>query len=623
MKKTFTLIILLFAILQTHAQVRGFGNIDTADLKLTSCPFEKDAKAEVLINKCTARFSGHVLELKHYKRLKIFDLSGSSDLGNIVIEEPRDSRISFMSDLQAETINLKNGKIEVSKLDKKSFYKQKVDKWTRRVSFTFPDVRNGSVLEYSYTETINWAFRIPDWYFQGHLPVKYSEYDIKVPQNYSLKHKFFFVESVLMNSDSVIAMSNIPSLPDEPYMDTYNGNLKRVSFTVANNSGRADSWDQIGSKYVFGADDGQQLKFKLRNEEGLINAVKGMAPQQKAAYLFKKVQDTLSVTDDDDDIPGDNIGKAWNRKKCSRQQINTILCRVLEQAGLDANLLMVSSDADDRIYPADPSFNNLDEMLVHVKIGDDVYIMDASDKDAKWNEIPYYLLNTYGLYLNVNKPSAGLVFIQDMNKARNVVFVNAEVLPDGKMTGTVQITNNGYSRVETLKKYKNDGEKKFSDALRKNDNGLKILSFKIDNAEVDTLPLMQNISFTYDSQAADGDYLYINPRLFSNLESNPFINTNRVSNIDFGYRNNCSINGRYKVPPGYKVEALPKNVSMLMPDSSIRFKQVASEQDGVVSIQWIIDYNRSYFTKDEYSSLYDFFKKMYEMLDEQIILKKT
>jgi hypothetical protein len=61
---------------------------------------------------------------------------------------------------------------------------------------------------------------------------------------------------------------------------------------------------------------------------------------------------------------------------------------------------------------------------------------------------------------------------------------------------------------------------------------------------------------------------------------------------------------------------------MLMPNSSIMFRQLSSEGDEFVNVRWVINYNKSYFSKDEYPSLYDFLKKMYEMLNEQIVLKK-
>jgi hypothetical protein len=61
---------------------------------------------------------------------------------------------------------------------------------------------------------------------------------------------------------------------------------------------------------------------------------------------------------------------------------------------------------------------------------------------------------------------------------------------------------------------------------------------------------------------------------------------------------------------------------MQMPDKSIVFKRFEGEQDGSVMIHYTIDYKRSIYTKDEYPSIRDFYKKMYEMLNEQIVLKK-
>jgi hypothetical protein len=50
-KKLFILITLLTIFSSTNAQTWGFGNIDTADLRITRCDFEKDANAEVLFDK--------------------------------------------------------------------------------------------------------------------------------------------------------------------------------------------------------------------------------------------------------------------------------------------------------------------------------------------------------------------------------------------------------------------------------------------------------------------------------------------------------------------------------------------------------------------------------------------
>jgi hypothetical protein len=51
-------------------------------------------------------------------------------------------------------------------------------------------------------------------------------------------------------------------------------------------------------------------------------------------------------------------------------------------------------------------------------------------------------------------------------------------------------------------------------------------------------------------------------------------------------------------------------------------KRAVGVDDGDVVINYVITFTRSYFTKDQYVTIREFYKKMHEMLNEQIILKK-
>lgn len=141
--------------------------------------------------------------------------------------------------------------------------------------------------------------------------------------------------------------------------------------------------------------------------------------------------------------------------------------------------------------------------------------------------------------------------------------------------------------------------------------------------EIDTLPLTQNIAFNLDLAGSDENYIYLNSNLFTSLKTNPFLSESRMTDIYFGYLKNYSINSVYKIPTGYKTDALPKNISMITPDKSISFKRIIAEQDGSILVRYIIDYKKAAFNPDQYPSLHDFYKKMYEMLNEQIVLKKS
>jgi hypothetical protein len=63
-------------------------------------------------------------------------------------------------------------------------------------------------------------------------------------------------------------------------------------------------------------------------------------------------------------------------------------------------------------------------------------------------------------------------------------------------------------------------------------------------------------------------------------------------------------------------------MNLLMPDSSISFKRIVASEDGFVVVHYVIDFKRSYYTAVEYQPLFEFYRKMHEMLNEQIVLKK-
>jgi hypothetical protein len=212
--------------------------------------------------------------------------------------------------------------------------------------------------------------------------------------------------------------------------------------------------------------------------------------------------------------------------------------------------------------------------------------------------------------------------MQKTTPVRGVTLINAEIKPDGKMTGTVQINSFSYDRVDDVEKYKTDGEEKYIKALANGDNNLNISSLKFENMEVDTLPLTQNIEFTLDLTSSDENYIYFKPNLFATNYNNEFLSENRFTDIDFGYQSNYALNGIYKIPAGYKIDAMPKSVTMAMTDKSIVFKRMVAEQDGSVVVRYVLYFKKSVYFKEDYPEIHDFFKKMNEMMNEQVVLKK-
>jgi hypothetical protein len=83
--------------------------------------------------------------------------------------------------LKASTFNLENVVVVETKLDKDAIFKDKQDKNHRVTKFTMPAIKEGSVIEYSYTINSDFLFNRQPWNFQGAYPRVWSEYQLYLP----------------------------------------------------------------------------------------------------------------------------------------------------------------------------------------------------------------------------------------------------------------------------------------------------------------------------------------------------------------------------------------------------------------------------------------------------------
>ena len=632
MNKFFTTIILGVLSLCVNAQspstapsTEPFGKINKSDLELKACDFEKDANAEVLFDKGKVSFSSyHEMFFERHIRIKIFNEKGNAE-ANIRIPYWGGLRLEYISEVQAETINLNNGSIQFSKVEKKSFYTENLDKYRTELVLSFPDVKPGCVIELKYKLTIENTGDFPDWYFQREIPTRYSEITTLIPQALFYKQLAMVTRPFITNTDEVKSMVNVPSLHDEPFMSSRRDNLERIFFEQGSVVERFDTWQNINDVEVDDIDFGGQFKRKLEGEEIILNKAKTIkADDDKIAYIFNEVKKRMKWNETDERYTNDGTREAWEKKTGNSTEINLALYHLLQKAGLKAFPMLVSSKDHGKVNPSFPSYRQFDKTVAYIPVDSNkFYVLDATNKYNIYNEMPSSLLNRFGLSIDKDKIKFDMVFLEKPAHVKQVAVISAEIKPDGKLSGTAQLNSFGYYRIDALKKYKTDGEKKYIDYLENGDNNLKISAVKFENMEVDTLPLTQNIDFKMNLAGSDETYIYFNPNLFISRQDNQFLSENRYTDIEFGYRKNYSSNGIYKEPAGYKIDAMPKSVTMTTSDKSISFKRIIAEQDGMIVVRFLIDYNKSVYFKEGYPELHEFFKKMNEMMNEQVVFKKS
>ena len=609
---------------------------DSTDLKLTSCSFEKDANAMVLSDQALMVYSAQIV-MERFKRIKIFNDNGKGE-ANIRIEYSNKFGEEKILAVVGETINYNNGKVEYTKLDSNLVYNVHTDKQKDAVVFTMPNVRAGSVIQYFYMWVRASYQNFPDWDFQCNLPTRYSEVNILLTPQLAFTQLTNTYQPFKKDTSSfngyghTWALENIPSVKSEPYMRAEVDGLQRVSIIIKGVKGYfgmaqtwADSWETIGKHICEDKDFSKEYDQHINDDDGLVKSAKSLkTDDEKIKFVFNQVKSQMGWNQVPDWRSKDGIKSAWKKRSGDWGEINMILCNLLKQTGIKAYPMLVSTRDNGLIYHDFPNSYQINKLVVYVPVDSTkYYVLDATDKYNLYNEIPYDLLNSNGLYLDKDKQTYALVAIKKEQPVRQVININAEIQPDGTMNGNAVVYDYSYNKSGNIELNKTLDEKKYEEYLTDNDNNLKITSLKLEDANVDSLPLKQNIEFKLDLSTNDEKYIYLNPNLFTSLRDNPFISEHRTTDIDFGYKNILSVIGSFKLPPGYMVDFLPKNLTIVNDDKTISFMRLLQENDGYITIHYIINYKKSTYSKDDYPALYLYFKKMYEMLNEQVVLKKS
>jgi len=619
--------------IQVKAQTTAFDKIDTADLKLTSCDFERNANAMILFDKAEASYHYATIVMHRYKRIKIFNDNGK-DEANIRIEFYGGHRNETITDIVAQTINLNGKSVEYTAVDKTQIYKEEVDKDRKAFVFTFPKVKAGSVVEFRYTFSTPYPYNFPDWYFESEVPTRYSELDANFSSEYRLDILKTIYQPMLKDTLMLIgkktnpkgfrylwAMSNIRTYKEEPYIDYPKDYLQRIEFRGP--LSRYPLWAFIGNEILQDEDFGGQLNIKLSAEDSIINKANRLKSlNEKVAFIFDTVKRSMSWNKKDRWFTVDGVKKAWSKKTGNSTEINLILYHLLKEAGINTSLAVLKNRRNGRMVSNYPTFEGLNKTVVYCPIDTPgYYILDASNPYNSFNNIPAPFNGLNVLYIDPESKTSRLLVLKG-GTTKEAVTIEGNIDAQGKLKGKLQISSTNYNREKHSREYKELGEKQYINQLERENMGLKITSLKLENLAKDTLPLNQMIEFNCTLAEPDNDYLYFNPNKFTGFGNNPFLSETRISDIEIGGLFDYYIDARYSIPPGYKVSVLPKSITLIMHDKSIKFKRILAEQNGVIITYYIINLTKSSFSKDEYPPLHEFYAKMYEMLNEQIVLKK-
>lgn len=626
--------------------VPTFGKIEIADLQMKECSFEKDAAAMHLLKYEEVDFVStdnynKVTTQKRY-RIKIFNTNGFKH-ANLVLTYMGGDKDFKLSGLEGATYNLdENGQVKISPLNTADIFKDRGEKKKSVTSlrFTLPDIKPGCIIEYRYTVTEKESSFIAPWYFQDDIPNLLSACKITMPYYSALKQRFIgnylvedgsaFVKANETDKQKVqrsFAVRNIPSFKSEPFMSSSNDYKQRVEFLLDPYESKYEatlresnnSWLNINLKLLGSYRFGWQFDIPVEGTENFVDSTKKLntiAEKVNAVYTYVKKH---MKWDNYYRAGGGDIGQAWKDKEGSSSEINLLILNLLRKAGVDCYPLIFSTrnhGKTDNSFPNLSQFNSADVLVFD---GDMFYILDGTLKYQPYSIPPYNILSRdafiidpqYYKWVNISDPRS---------LVRDSVAVIAKIEDNGTLSG--QTVQTYFDLAKAIKLQEEDEEddgdndkKAFIATEIKKDTSYRL------NKDADLLPLIETTLFHYEIPSTE-DFYFLNPFLFSSFSKNPFTDSLRRSDIDFGANTVHKMHMEIAVPPGMKVEELLKNKSIRTSDTSMTFSCFTALKNDTIIVNSSFEINRGVFLREEYEMVRLFFKNIYGLLSNQILLKR-
>jgi len=544
-----------------------------------------------------------------------------------------------ITEVKAVTINAgTGGEVSTSAVDRKSIFRRKINDRVGEVSFSFPSVKVGSILEYEYLSTMKHYGGLQDWYFQEERPVITSRYNLVIVPNtefiYQVWKKPDLEVTVTPKASSnaiYFEMNNIPGLRSEPYIDSRRDYLQKVVFQLSA-YGKGDgfggnkymtSWDEVARELRTYDGFGTVIGKTIPGTDDFINSVKTISNGMvKMKTVYDYVRSNMGWNGVNSRFAFDGLKSPWQKKTGNSGEINFILINLLMESGLEVFPALVSERWHGRVNTEYPFIDQFNSTVACVKINGRDYYLDATKKFTPAHIIPYELLNTTAFVLKGKKGE--LVNIaNDSLGYKEIIFNKLKVLDDGTIEGHTTLSSSEYARVEKKEAYTERQPGFLRNFVKDEKLQIDIKRSTASNEANDSLPFEQEYHFNSKVGAA-GDYLLIPVNLFSGFTYNPFVSQNRFSNINFGYKRSITILTDIEIPAGMAPEELPKSMRLTNEQKDIVMTRSTdyNEGDRLIRAMIKIEFSRSLYQADEYEVLQLFYKKMFEYMDEQLLLKK-
>jgi hypothetical protein len=633
---TIALLCFLLFVNVSAQKVPSYGKIDKAELESKECPYDNAAEAECLYDYGEVNYfiNGDYLtnERVIWQRIRIYNEKGL-DRANIKVPfYSRGNNVNVIK-ISGYTYNInENGEVEKTEMEKNAVYRQKINEYYDEMVFSLPKVKLGSVFEYKYTVVKKEALELDNWVFQQSIPVRESRYDVGILSGLGFSYKVIKrmpveekdEDGTAMSKRKIFIMRNIPGLKKEPYMASSNDYFQRVEFQLSSINGRpraSSTWKGFSDLLMQDEGFGLQLKKNVMGSTDLEPKLKQASTVfEKINLIYKYVQKNIKWNGSNEYLCSRSVKKTADAKEGNSADVNILLINLLQDAGIDARPVLISTRSHGKINMSFPFQSQFDNVYAYVEAENNVFVLDATNKHNPFFIIPWDVQFTLGFVVDKTMPQ--FINIGDVkNKYKVTTVVQADINGEGIANGIARTYASEYAKVEHMNSWEKGKDEYKQQYFTRHHKESAFDSIEVKNQDKDSVGLESMATFKTELSKT-GDYVFYNLNFLSGFAENPFLSDERVSTIEFGYNQAHVITGRVGFDESLMPEELPKNIKMIMPDSSIVLQRICQLNGNNIDFRIVVNINRPNYFPDEYLDFKAFYAALIETLNEQLVFKK-
>ena len=636
-------------LLPTSASGIGFQPVNPEELKMTTEPLAPGAPAIILYRQVDRDDNGRTSHEDNYYRIKILTEEGVK-YANIEIPFFKERGNNVVA-IHARSIRPDGTIAEFDgKIFEKTIAKARGLKYLAK-TLTLPDVKVGSIIEYSYTYDLQeYSLFESHWILSDELFTKSARFSLKpfVPGVYDLNHHIRWSWQRLPpgampkeGADSIVRMdaTNIPAFPTEDFMPPENELKARVDFIYTDDPPQKDAdsfWRQVG-KQRNGSLESFIGKRKAMEEAVAQIISPSDAPEVKLRKIYDRVQQIRNTSYEiqkteqeqkrEKEKPATNVEEIWKRGYGDGMQLTWLYLALVRAAGFDAYGCWVSDRSNYFFTPATMEKRKLNANVVLVKLnGKDLYF-DPGAEFTPFGLLTWTETGVGGLRLDKDGGNWIQTTLPQPSESQIHREAKLKLSDTGDIDGVVTVTYTGleamYRRLEERHEDETARKKYLEDLLKDQIPAASELELtnKPDWSSAET-PLIADFSLKIPGWASSaGKRAMLPVGFFTAHEKRIFEHANRVHPIYFEYPYEKLDDVTVELPSGWQVSSVPPPQNQ---DGHVLFYELKAEDGkGKVHVVRKLDFDVLLLEPKYYPALRNFFQVVRTGDEQQILIQPS